>query len=80
MEVKLPKTVHGVRLFHCPELNAFVTPKQCEASRAKLAFGDETREGVMARVFCLSCPGVQLVWQRARRRTMRHRQRNAPLA
>jgi hypothetical protein len=80
MEAKLPKTVHGVRLFHCPELNAFVSPKQCKANRAKLKLGDRTREGVMARVFCLSCPGVELVWERTRRRTTSHRHRNVPMA
>ena len=69
MKLKQPKTVRGVRLYHCPQLSAFIRPEQCKANRAELEPGDTAeavprREGIQA--LCASCPGVEVLWERSR--------------
>ena len=73
MEMKHPKVLHGVRLYYCPEWNAFVTPRQCEANRAKPKPEEEEWRGEIVRKFCLSCPGAVALWQREQRKRSRRR-------
>jgi hypothetical protein len=73
MELKHPKVLHGVRANYCPVWSAFVTSRQCKANRALVTPEEEEERGEIVRKFCLSCPGVVVLWQREQRSSGRRR-------
>ncbi len=58
--IEAPKTVSGLKLYHCPEWHAFVTPEHCRRIHEMMAGArahEEPPSALDSLGFCVSCPG-----------------------